>query len=122
MTPPAHTRETRGLASEIKFLVDPGTGSRIRDWARARLQPDPYGEGPFGDEYRTTSLYFDTPEFDVFRRRGSYGRSKYRIRRYDGEAGAFLERSAGRSCRSRICRGSTPGSTAPGRDRGSSSA
>lgn len=99
MTPPAHTRETRGLASEIKFLVDPSTGGRIRDWARARLQPDPYGEGPFGDEYHTTSLYFDTPEFDVFRRNGSYGRSKYRIRRYDGLAVAFLERKLRRGTR-----------------------
>ena len=78
--------------SEIKFLVDGATGERIRAWARARLEPDPYGKGLFGDQYRTTTIYFDTPDFDVFHRRGSYGRSKYRIRRYDGEAVGFLER------------------------------
>lgn len=99
MTPTAHTRENRGFASEIKFLVDLVTARRIRDWARARLAPDPYGEGPFGDEYRTTSLYFDTDALDVFHRRGSYGRSKYRIRRYDGESVAFLERKLRRATR-----------------------
>ena len=99
MTRPDDTRETRGFASEIKFLVDPATGSRIRDWARARLEPDPHGGGPFADEYLTTSLYFDTAAFDVFHRRGSYGRSKYRIRRYEGEAVAFLERKLRRQTR-----------------------
>jgi hypothetical protein len=90
------------LASEVKFLVDPATAARIRDWARARLEPDPFGEGPFADQYRTTSLYFDTPEFDVFNRRGSYGRSKYRIRRYDGQPVAFLERKLRRG--TRLCK------------------
>ncbi len=80
------------LSREIKFLIDPGTAAGIREWARARLDRDPYGEGPFGDEYRSTSLYSETPDFDVFHRRASYGRSKYRIRRYDGEPVAFLER------------------------------
>jgi hypothetical protein len=80
------------LSREIKFLIEPGTAARIREWARLHLDRDPHGEGPFGDEYRTTSLYLDTSDFDVFYRRGSFGRSKYRIRRYDGEPVAFLER------------------------------
>lgn len=91
--------DSRALAFEIKFLVDAATGRRIRDWARARLEPDPHGEGPFGDQYRTTSLYFDTPGFDVFHRRGSYGRSKLRIRRYDAEHVVFLERKLRRATR-----------------------
>lgn len=86
-------------AFEVKFLVDPGTASGIRDWARSRLEPDPHGKGSFHDEYRTTSLYFDTTAFDVFHRRGSFGRSKYRIRRYDAEAVAFLERKLRRATR-----------------------
>lgn len=90
---------TSGFASEIKFLVDPVTGERIREWARTRLEPDPYGEGPSADQYRTSSLYFDTPEFDVFQRRGSYGRSKLRTRRYDGETSIFLERKLRRGTR-----------------------
>lgn len=77
---------------EVKFRVPGATGERIRAWARARLQADPHGEGSFGDQYRTTTLYFDTAAFDVFHRRNSYGRSKYRIRRYDGQPTVFLER------------------------------
>lgn len=87
-----HTRETRAAASEIKFVVDPTVASRIREWARAHLVRDPYGLGAFGDEYETTSLYFDTATFDVFHRRGSYGRAKYRVRRYNHGDVAFLER------------------------------
>jgi hypothetical protein len=80
------------VQTEIKFRVSRATGEQLRAWARARLQADPFGRGTFGDEYRTATIYFDTPAFDVFQRRGSYGRSKYRIRRYDGEPTAFLER------------------------------
>jgi hypothetical protein len=81
-----------GFTSEIKFVVDAATGGRIREWARARLAPDPHGAGPSADEYRVSSLYFDTAARDVFNRRGSYGRSKYRIRRYHDEPSVFLER------------------------------
>jgi hypothetical protein len=87
-----HTRETRATASEIKFLIAPALSPQIAEWARTHLEPDPHGGGPEGDEYETSSLYFDTPGFDVFHRRGSYGRAKYRIRRYGGAPVVFLER------------------------------
>ncbi len=86
------TRETRNYAFETKFLVDPALGERIREWTRERLPADPHGDGKFGDEYRITSLYFDTADYDVFRRQRSYARSKYRIRRYGTSDVAFLER------------------------------
>ena len=85
-------REARGSASELKFLLDPSLGEQVRDWARARLEPDPHGAGPSDDEYLTSSLYFDTGEWDVFHRRGSFGKAKYRIRRYSGVDVVFLER------------------------------
>jgi hypothetical protein len=87
-----HTREARIRASEIKFIVDPEVGDRIRAWARAHLERDPHGAGAFGDEYDIASLYFDTREYDVLNRRGSFGRAKYRIRRYDASDRVFLER------------------------------
>jgi len=90
--PEIDTRETRNLASEVKFLVDPISAHRIRDWARQRLSPDPYAGGDSRDEYRTTSLYFDTRDLDVFHRRGSFGRAKYRVRRYGDAQTVFLER------------------------------
>ena len=85
-------QETRAHAFEIKFIVDAQMGERIRAWARTFLNADPHGTGPFGDEYRTSTLYFDTTEGHVFHRRGSYGRAKYRIRRYGESNVAFLER------------------------------
>jgi hypothetical protein len=88
----AHSRETRARASEIKFLIEPDRAADIRSWARANLAADPHGTGPFGDEYDTASIYFDTSDVDVLRRRGSYGRAKYRIRRYSGGDVVFLER------------------------------
>jgi VTC domain len=88
----ADTREVRTFATEIKFVVDPVLAASIRRWARTYLGPDPHGAGPAGDEYLTTSVYFDTEELDVFHRRGSFGRSKYRIRRYGRESVVFLER------------------------------
>lgn len=80
------------MTSEIKFLVDADMGERVRAWARERLPADPHGAGPFGDQYRITSVYLDTRLFDVFHRRGSYRRSKFRIRRYEGGDAVFLER------------------------------
>ena len=85
-------KETRAHAFEIKFVVDAQMGERIRAWARTFLDADPHGTGPFGDEYRTSTLYFDTAEGHVFHRWGSYGRAKYRIRRYEDSETVFLER------------------------------
>lgn len=86
------TRETRPAARELKFMIPLAVADHVMAWSRARLSPDPHGSGRFGDEYCTTSLYFDTDALDVYHRRGSFGRSKYRIRRYDTAPVAFLER------------------------------
>ncbi len=88
----ADSRDIRPFATEVKFLVAPSLAARIREWARMHLGPDPNGSGPFGDEYLTTSVYFDTEQLDVLHRRGSFGRSKYRIRRYGADDLVFLER------------------------------
>jgi hypothetical protein len=93
------TPEIRGYAFETRFLVDPALGERIREWTRARLSADPHGGGPAGDEYGISSLYFETPDYDVFRRQRSYRRSKYRIRRYIGGDAVFLERKLRTSAR-----------------------
>jgi len=76
---------------EVKFLLPRRQGDEVREWARKRLGPDPNSDGE-GDGYRVTSLYFDTENYDVFHRLGSYGRSKHRIRRYGSSDGVFLER------------------------------
>ena len=87
-----HLRETRAHAREIKFLVDAARGPEIQAWMRANLAPDEFGSGPEHDQFETSSLYFETGAFDVFHRRGSYGKSKYRVRRYGASPIMFLER------------------------------
>ena len=86
------TRETRASACEIKFLIDGRLAPRLREWARQHLNADPHGGGAFGDEYTTSTIYFDTPELDVFHRRNSFGRAKYRVRRYGSSDVVFFER------------------------------
>lgn len=81
-----------GFSTELKFVVDAAIGVQIREWARGHLSADTHGIGPWGDEYRVSSVYFDTDALDVYHRRGSYGRSKFRIRRYHEEPVVFLER------------------------------
>lgn len=73
-------------------MVGASAGHDIARWVREHLIADEHGAGAHGDEYRVTSVYFDTAAGDVFNRRGSYGRSKYRIRRYGDERTVFLER------------------------------
>lgn len=92
MSPSTDLRENREFAAEIKFMVTPAVAEQIRDWARGRLLSDPNASDETGDGYAITSLYFDTEQFDVFRRNGSFGRSKYRIRRYGRSELVFLER------------------------------
>lgn len=92
MSPSTDLRENREFASEIKFLVTPAIAEQIRDWAHGRLVFDPNASDESGDGYQITSLYFDTQQFDVFHRKGSFGRSKYRIRRYGQTGMVFLER------------------------------
>jgi hypothetical protein len=77
------------FATELKFLLDPATAGRVREWAREHLVPDPNADG--GDTYDVASLYFDTERLDVFHRRRRMHRSKYRVRRYGGGP-VFLER------------------------------
>jgi hypothetical protein len=87
-----HLRETRAHAREIKFVVDASRARDVQAWMRANLAPDEFGSGPDHDQLATSSLYFETGKFDVFHRRGSYGKSKYRVRRYGTSSIMFLER------------------------------
>ena len=89
-------------AQELKYLVTPSTAEAVCRWAREHLSPDPHAGGRFGDEYGTTSLYFDTEELDVYRRAGQYHRSKFRIRRYSSDQVVFLERKL--RGRARLCK------------------
>ncbi|HET9220733.1 MAG TPA: polyphosphate polymerase domain-containing protein [Terriglobia bacterium] len=80
------------FATELKFELDTDMAASVRDWVRTELVPDPHAADAEGDGYRTTSLYFDTEDLDVFFRRNSNGRAKFRIRRYNNGPVLFVER------------------------------
>ena len=80
------------FASELKFVIPNSLADEIRAWARLNIDADPHGTGEHGDVYNISSIYLDTQNYDVLQRNGSFGRSKYRIRRYQSEAGIYLER------------------------------
>jgi hypothetical protein len=81
-------------AFELKFLLDPARAQEVEARVRGRLALDPHGDPALGGAYRTTSLYFDTPELDVYLRSRSYKRRKFRLRRYGSASWAFLERKS----------------------------
>lgn len=88
----ASSTEKRDGAYEMKFILPAEAAETVLVWARKHLSPDPHGGTSNGDGYRVNSLYFDTPKLDVYQRNGSYGKAKYRVRRYGSEANIFLER------------------------------
>ncbi|MGH7130526.1 MAG: polyphosphate polymerase domain-containing protein [Phycisphaerales bacterium] len=103
MTPPTTTEEfespsLRSLgdggshAYELKFLLDVAIAEKVEHWARRCMTPDPHGDALLGGAYRTTTIYADTPELDVYHRSPSYARRKFRVRRYGTMPWVFLER------------------------------
>jgi len=78
--------------SELKFIVSEATAADLCDWARLELDADPHAAASGGDDYRISTLYFDTQAFDLFFRRGSHARAEFRIRSYNEGEVVFLER------------------------------
>ena len=87
-----------GPAFELKFELSRDDALRMKAWARRHLHPDPHGEDGC---YRVTSVYCDTPDFDVFHRSAGYRASKLRLRRYGSTPLVFLERKTKRGDRVR---------------------
>ena len=79
-------------AFEVKFLLTEEQAQDVVSGVHDRLAPDPHANPALGGAYLTTSLHTETPEFEVFRRVGEYGKSKFRVRRYGHEGPVFLER------------------------------
>jgi hypothetical protein len=77
-------------AFEVKFLLSESEAEEVERRLRERLASDPHADR--NGTYRVTSVYFDTPQFDVYRRSEKYRRRKYRVRRYGTAPSVFLER------------------------------
>jgi VTC domain len=79
-------------AFEVKFLLTEDAARDLERRLRRRLAPDPHADPALDGAYRVTSVYYDTPAFDVYRRTEGYRRRKFRVRRYGTSPVAFLER------------------------------
>jgi hypothetical protein len=77
---------------ELKFFLDPATAAAVRDWATERLVPDEFCDPAVPSGYRVTTLYLDTPDWDIYHRRSDIIDGKHRIRRYGAEPVLWLEK------------------------------
>ena len=89
---PALYREATDFpAYEVKFLLSEAEAREVERRLQPRLTLDPHADPALGNSYRVTSVYFDTADFDVFKRTDGYRRRKFRIRRYGVAPTLFLE-------------------------------
>jgi hypothetical protein len=95
-------------AYELKFLLGEEQARDVAARVARRLAPDPYGDSALDGAYRTTSVYTDTPQFDVFHRAGNSASSKLRARRYGAAGPVFLERKDKDGDKVRKCRSPVP--------------
>lgn len=97
-TSPALLAEPAGQtpAYETKFLVPPSVAAEVEAWAAGHLVRDPHGDPARDHRYQVTSLYFDTPTFDVCLRTDGFRRHKHRVRRYGADPVVHLERKSKR--------------------------
>jgi hypothetical protein len=94
-------------AFETKFAVPVEAAAAVEGWVAERLARDPHSD-PVRNGYRITSVYYDTPAFDVFHRRPGFDVHKYRVRRYGTEPVAQLERKSKKDGRVWKCRATAP--------------
>jgi hypothetical protein len=79
-------------AFEVKFLLSEDQVREVVARVADRLALDAYADPALGNAYLTTSVYTDTPGFDVFYRTEGYNRDKFRVRRYGLAGPVFVER------------------------------
>lgn len=91
-------------AFELKFLLDAPTAAAVEAWAHDHLEADPHGDPALAGNYEVSTLYLDTPRFDVFHNAGELDGAKLRLRRYGEEAQVYLERKVRRGDRVRKSR------------------
>ncbi|AWM39887.1 VTC domain protein [Gemmata obscuriglobus] len=84
--------EEAATAYEVKFLLTEAEAAEVAARVHGRLALDPYADPAMGNAYLTTSVYTDTPNFDVFYRTDGYDRDKFRVRRYGAVGPVFVER------------------------------
>ena len=82
-------------AYEMKFLLTEEQAREVAVRVSTRLALDPYADPALDNGYLITSVYTDTPDYDVLRRTGASSR-KYRARGYGIGGPVFVERKTKR--------------------------
>lgn len=95
-------------AFEIKFLIDETCAREVEAVLGPQMSLDPHADPGLGNAYRTTTVYCETPQFDVFRGLGVHKSRKYRLRSYAENPAVFLERKSRRGERVRKRRTAVP--------------
>lgn len=89
--PPESPALVHGAAAyELKFVLPESLAQQVEARLAAALVPDPHAD-PARGGYRVSSVYFDTPGFDVFHRGDGHREDKFRVRRYGNGSALFLE-------------------------------
>ncbi|MEK7468378.1 MAG: polyphosphate polymerase domain-containing protein [Planctomycetota bacterium] len=89
-----------GAASfEVKFLLAAAKAAAVEAWARGNLGLDSHGDPALAGGYEVSTLYLDTPRFDVFHRAKELEGAKFRLRRYGSAGLVYLERKRRRGDR-----------------------
>lgn len=87
---------SKAPAFEVKFLLGENDAREVEHRLRPRLALDAHAAAEPDHAYRITSVYFDTPHFDVYHRAGGQRSRKYRVRRYGAAPIVYLERKTKR--------------------------
>ena len=93
-------------AMEMKFLLSEAQAREVEDYLRPSLSLDPHADPQSG--YSLTTLYVDTPQMDVYHRRGRFRLFKFRVRRYGAAQQIYLERKSKRGMEVRKRRTQVP--------------
>jgi len=99
-------------AYELKFFLTEAQAAKVESRARGDMILDPYAD-PITGDYRTTSIYCDTPRYDIFHSRGVGRQRKHRVRRYGRGPWVYLERKTKWGDRVKKVRSPIPDSQLP---------
>jgi SPX domain protein involved in polyphosphate accumulation len=101
------SRSDHRRAFELKFLLSPEQAFEIEAQLAPLLSTDSHADEADDRGYRVTTIYCDTPRWDVYHRAGRHKFVKLRLRRYGQAEEVFLERKLKRGDRVLKFRSST---------------
>ncbi|HVJ68062.1 MAG TPA: polyphosphate polymerase domain-containing protein [Caulifigura sp.] len=81
---------------ELKYALTELDAAGLEQEFSGWMSIDPHADPALDHSYRISTVYTDTPRFDVFHRVPGHYRTKFRLRRYGDSSAVFLERKTKR--------------------------